>query len=186
MGPALASCACAGCCGTGTSTGSTICKPPAVPRTTSACFRARARPEWSGIAPGCSHPDRDPERDRIHDIDRQHGQLRQAGIADIPPADLSWCRGDIARFALPRRFALLVPGSAPHRPVKRWPAAHYRVLAAWLIRQGITPVVIGTAAEHALADEICAAVTPGSGAHDPAAAGACGTTRRQKELARAT
>ena len=24
-----------------------------------------ARPEWSGIAPGCSHPDRDPDRDRI-------------------------------------------------------------------------------------------------------------------------
>ena len=119
-------------------------------------FPRAARPEWSGIAPGCSHPDRDPNRDRIHDIDRLHGQLHQAGITEIPPPDLSWCRGDIARFALPRPFALLVPGSAPHRPVKRWPAAHYRALAAWLTRQGIAPVVLGSAREHALADAICA------------------------------
>ncbi len=122
-------------------------------------FPRAARPEWSGIAAGCSHPDRDPDRDRIHDIDRQHGQLRQAGIAELPPADLSWCHGDIARFALPRRFALLVPGSAPHRPVKRWPAAHYRALAAWLTQQGIAPVVLGTAGERMLSEEICAGAT---------------------------
>jgi ADP-heptose:LPS heptosyltransferase len=122
-------------------------------------FAPGARPEWSGIAPGCSHPDRDPDRDRIHDIDRQHGQLRQAGITDIPPPDLSWCRGDIARFALPRPFALLVPGSAPHRPIKRWPAAHYRLLAEWLTQRGIVPVVLGTAGERGLADQICAATT---------------------------
>src|ERR1019366_10006376 len=61
-------------------------------------FPRSAKPEWSGIAPGCSHPDRDPNRDRLHDNDRQIGQLRQAGISAIPPADLSWCRGDIGRF----------------------------------------------------------------------------------------
>lgn len=130
-------------------------------------FPRAVRPEWSGIAAGCSHPDRDPDRDRIHDIDRQLGQLRQAGIAVFPPADLSWCRGDISRFALPRRFALLVPGSAPHRPIKRWPAAHYRSLAAWLTRQGIAPVVLGTAGERMLAGEICTgASTQGDGARD--------------------
>ena len=128
-------------------------------------FPRALRPEWSGIAPGCSHPDRDPERNHVHDIDRQHGQLRQAGIADIPPADLSWCHSDIARFALPRRFALLVPGSAPHRPVKRWPAAHYHVLAAWLTRQGIAPVVVGTAGEHVLADAICAGASHADTTH---------------------
>ena len=86
-------------------------------------FPRTAKPEWSGIAPGCSHPDRDPNRDRLHDNDRQIGQLRQAGIHDIPPVDLSWCRGDIGRFGLPDDFVVLVPGSAPHRPVKRWPGA---------------------------------------------------------------
>jgi ADP-heptose:LPS heptosyltransferase len=118
-------------------------------------FPRAARPEWSGIAPDCSHPDRDPDRDRAHDIDRQRSQLRQAGIASIPRADLSWCHGDIARFALPRPFVLLAPGSAPHRLAKRWPASHYRALAAWLTQLGITPVVVGTAAERMLADEIC-------------------------------
>jgi len=117
-------------------------------------FPRGARPEWSGIAPGCSHPDRAPDRDSIHDTDRQHGQLRQAGITLIPPADLSWSHGNVARFDLPRHFALLAPGSSPHRPIKRWPAEHYRALAAELRARGIAPVVIGTAAERDLADII--------------------------------
>jgi ADP-heptose:LPS heptosyltransferase len=107
-------------------------------------FPASARPEWSGIASGCSFPDRDCDRDHIHDIDRQNRQLHQAGITDFPPADLSWSHGDIARFALPHRFALLVPGSSAHRPVKRWPVAHYRALANALERRGVTPIVVGT------------------------------------------
>jgi len=118
-------------------------------------FPRRARPEWSGIAPGCSHPDRDPERDHIHDVDRQHGQLRQAGITDIPPADLSWCQGDLSRFDLPPRIALLVLGSSPHRPQKRWPAALYRQLAQTLAERGITPVVLGASGEGELAAAVC-------------------------------
>ncbi len=121
-------------------------------------FPRHAKPEWSGIAPGCSHPDRDPNRDRLHDNDRQIGQLRQAGISNIPPADLSWCRGDINRFGLPSNFVTLVPGSAPHRPVKRWPTARYQALAEALRDQGLTPVVVGTAAETYLARAIPAAV----------------------------
>ncbi len=50
----------------------------------------RHRPDWSGIAPGCSLPDRDPNRDRLHDADRQFGQLRQAGITEREPVNLSW------------------------------------------------------------------------------------------------
>ena len=38
-------------------------------------FPTWAQPEWSGIAPGCSLPDRDPNRDRLHDVDRQFGQF---------------------------------------------------------------------------------------------------------------
>ena len=113
-----------------------------------------ARPEWSGIAPGCSHPDRDPDRDRMHDADRQAGQLRQAGIAWVPPADLAWCAGDIARFGLPPRFALLAPGSSPHRPDKRWPTERYGQLASALAAEGLAPVVVGSAAEAPLAAEI--------------------------------
>ena len=114
-------------------------------------FPSAARPEWSGIAPGCSHPDRDPNRNCLHDLERQRGQLRQAGIEDVPPPDLSWCRGDIARFGLPPRFALLAPGSSPHRLAKRWPVAHYGGLAQMLHAQRVLPVVIGSAAERPLA-----------------------------------
>jgi ADP-heptose:LPS heptosyltransferase len=122
-------------------------------------FPLSRRPEWSGIAPGCSLPDRDPNRDRLHDNDRQTGQLRQAGITGpIPPADLSWCRGDIGRFGLPRDFVVLVPGSAPHRPVKRWPAERYQALAQALRARGLTPVVVGSAAEGAIARGIPAAI----------------------------
>ena len=121
-------------------------------------FPRGRKPEWSGIAPGCSHPDRDPDRNRLHDNDRQAGQLRQAGIGVIPPADLSWCRGDIGRFGLPRDFVALVPGSAPHRPVKRWPAARYQALAGALRAEGLTPVILGSAAETPLARSIPSAV----------------------------
>ena len=121
-------------------------------------FPRGAKPEWSGIAPGCSHPDRDPNRDRLHDNDRQAGQLRQAGISHIPPADLTWCLGGIARFGLPPDFVVLVPGSAPHRPVKRWPAGAYQALAQNLRARGLTPVVVGTGSETPIAKEIPAAI----------------------------
>jgi ADP-heptose:LPS heptosyltransferase len=121
-------------------------------------FPRAAKPEWSGIASGCSHPDRNPGRDRLHDNDRQIGQLRQAGIVAIPPADLSWCRGDIGRFDLPRDFVVLVPGSAPHRPVKRWPVERYQALAQALRTQGLTPVVVGSAAEAPIARAIPSAL----------------------------
>jgi len=106
-------------------------------------FPVSARPEWSGIAPGCAFPDRDRDRDHMHDVDRLRGQLRQVGITDFPPADLAWSHGDVARFALPHRIALLVPGSSAHRPVKRWPVAQYRALAIALERRGLAPVVVG-------------------------------------------
>jgi len=120
-------------------------------------FPAKHRPEWSGIAFGCSLPDRDPKRNALHDAERQQGQLRQAGITAFLPADLSWCTDDIARFRLPNAFALLVPGSSPNRLTKRWPAARYQALAERLIEQGIQPVLLGTGSEAPLAAEIPAA-----------------------------
>lgn len=117
-------------------------------------FPRTRRPQWSGIAPGCSHPDGNPERDHVHDIDRQFAQLRAAGVTEAGAADLSWTSGDLASLDLPEQFALLVPGSSAHRPAKRWPIAHYAALAKALLGRGLTPVVLGTAQEGALAREI--------------------------------
>jgi ADP-heptose:LPS heptosyltransferase len=121
-------------------------------------FPAKHRPEWSGIACGCALPDRDPRRNYLHDTERQQGQLRQAGITVFPPADMSWCTGDMARFGLPRDFAILVPGSSPDRLAKRWPAVRYEALAVALRASGIVPVVIGSAPEKGLAAEIPSAI----------------------------
>ncbi len=118
------------------------------------------RPEWSGVAPGCSHPHKNRKRAKMHTIDRQAEQLAMAGVGlgrgrvggEAPPPDLSWVR-DVQRgaarteltwFGVRKPFALLVPGSAPHRPAKRWPAESYGKLAMRLRRNGIMPVILGT------------------------------------------
>lgn len=113
-----------------------------------------ARPEWSGIAPGASHPHANPSRDAMHTMDRQREQLAAAGIAAFPPPELGWLAAGVSRFGLPARHAVLVPGAAPHRPAKRWPAEAYGALAAHLDAQGITPVILGTAGEGPLAATI--------------------------------
>ena len=98
--------------------------------------------------PGCSHRYRPPAGRALHIVDRQAAQLAQVGIAAVPPPDLSFVRADPGRFALPEDFALLVPGGAPHRPAKRWPAERFAALARALAARGTTPVLLGTAAEE--------------------------------------
>lgn len=116
------------------------------------------RPEWSGVARGCSHPDPNPGRDDLHTVERQRGQLRAAGFADVPLADLSWVSADAARFGLAGDTLLLVPGGAAHRPRKRWPVERYTELATRAVGRGLVPVLLGAAAEADLNRRIAAAV----------------------------
>ncbi|MCM0019364.1 MAG: glycosyltransferase family 9 protein [Tagaea sp.] len=115
------------------------------------------RPEWSGIAPGCSHPHANPDRDSMHTVDRQREQLAMAGIDAVPETELAWLDADISAHKLPDPCVLLVPGGAPTRPKKRWPVAKYAALAQELVAHGATPVVIGGTAEAALGQAIRAA-----------------------------
>ncbi|MBL4739801.1 MAG: glycosyltransferase family 9 protein [Sneathiella sp.] len=110
-------------------------------------FAATNLPEWSGTAPGCSHPHMNKNRGALHTIERQAEQLRQAGIESIPDVDFSWAAGDLAKFVGLSQFAVLVPGGSAHRPEKRWPAARYAELAVRLQITGVSPVLIGGAAE---------------------------------------
>jgi ADP-heptose:LPS heptosyltransferase len=112
------------------------------------------RPEWSGIARGASHPHGNPRRDFLHTIERQKEQLALAGIAEVPPPDLSWVKTDIDRFKLRAPYVLLVPGSSPHRPDKRWPDRLFAQLAVELLERGYQPVLIGSEAERGVIDGI--------------------------------
>ena len=110
------------------------------------------RPEWSGIAPGCSHPHDNPARDDMHTIERQREQLAAAGIINFPSPELDWLDADTTRFQLPQRYVLLAAGGAAHRPGKRWPA--FAQLATALAARALTPVLLGTAAERDVTNAI--------------------------------
>jgi len=103
---------------------------------------------WVGNAPGCRYHIPDPT-EPMHITELRRRQLALVGIPDPGLPDLDFLTADIARFGLPARIALLVPGGAPHRPAKRWPAERFAALAGHLVSQGITPVLIGRAAEQA-------------------------------------
>ncbi|MBT3660492.1 MAG: glycosyltransferase family 9 protein [Rhodospirillaceae bacterium] len=121
-------------------------------------FWPRQKPEWSGIAPGCTHPHANPERDFMHTIDRQREQLQMAGIDGSPAPDLGWVDAGLQELNLAPQFALLAPGGARHRPRKRWPADAFIKLATQLSADSIQPVFIGGGDEAGLLGEIAAGV----------------------------
>lgn len=126
------------------------------------------RPEWVGAAFGASHRNASKERSAGHAFDGHVQTLKLVGINDVSVDDLHWVRGDAARFGLPHPYVLLIPGSAPKRPEKRWPAEFYGGLARHLYGWGFTPVIAGTLQEGALAETIKN--------HCPAAINLCGQT----------
>ena len=112
------------------------------------------RPEWIGIAKGASHRNISPERTAGLAFDGHVQTLGLAGIKNIGIDDLGWLTSDITRFSLPENYALIVPGSAPKRPEKRWPAHHYASLCHALNNKDITPILIGTLAEKDVIEAI--------------------------------
>ena len=76
------------------------------------------RPEWSGVARGCSHPHLNSDRPIMHTVERQKDQLAAAGITDVRAADLGWAVADISRYGL----AGDAPGAAAPDPGTGWRA----------------------------------------------------------------
>jgi ADP-heptose:LPS heptosyltransferase len=111
-------------------------------------FTLAGRPPWSGIARGCAFPDA-ANRETLHTRERLEQQLNLAGVPAFAPPDLSWLAGPMPD--LPAHYAVLVPGAAPHRPEKRFPAEKFREVAAGL---DMPVVVVGTAGERPLAQII--------------------------------
>jgi ADP-heptose:LPS heptosyltransferase len=117
-------------------------------------FPRSKRPEWVGTARGASHRNKSNERTASHAIDGHRQTLALAGIEDVQIDDLSWMHSDTERFGITKPYALLVPGSAPERPEKRWPGSYYAELANIMCREKITPVLLGTASEEKTAEKI--------------------------------
>jgi ADP-heptose:LPS heptosyltransferase len=131
-------------------------------------FRLAGRPEWVGAVAGCSHRYVPPPGPARHIAEREAAQLAAAGFGAIELPDLSFLDADLGHFALTPPYALLVPGSAPHRPAKRWPAERFAALAQALAAQGTTPVLLGTKSEARELAQIARAC--------PAARDLCGET----------
>jgi ADP-heptose:LPS heptosyltransferase len=110
-------------------------------------FRPGRMPEWSGVVWRCSHPHANKDRDRQHTMDRQAEQLLMAGIYPVSLAPWLPAAGSLPAAVAGRPFAMLIPGSSPHHPAKRWPAHLYGELAAQLNHAGYLPVLVGVHGE---------------------------------------
>lgn len=100
---------------------------------------------------------RDPKRASRHALKNLQLQLAIAGL-DVGQPDLSWMHGDIDHLKPQAPYILLVPGGAPHRPAKRWPADQFAALAQELARKKLVPVLLGTKAEEDVLNAIATRV----------------------------
>ena len=106
-----------------------------------------------GAVKGASHRNTSPDRIKYHAALGHAATLKIGGIENVSLDDLSWMH-PTSEFLLPEKSVLIVAGSAPSRPQKRWPADHYRALCSLLIENGFCPVLLGTDAESEVNDLI--------------------------------
>jgi len=112
------------------------------------------RPEWCGVARGCSHPRPDFGNENLPVTERLLRMIEAAGVPRAGAADLAWLDGSLDDLALPQRYVLLVSGSAPQHPYKRWPARRYAALVERLAARGVAAVAVGTAVDNDAIAEI--------------------------------
>ncbi len=110
------------------------------------------KPEWVGVAKGASHRNISPKRTAGLAFDGHKQTLALAGIDNVEIDTLDWIKSDISHFNLTKPYALIVSGSAPQHPQKRW--THYAALCEALIEKNNSPVLIGTNAEKETLDYI--------------------------------
>ena len=126
---------------------------------------------WVGIARGCSDPL--PDFGLISNGLRMRLIAEQAGGV-AAEADLAWLTqhsksaSDQLFDSARAPYAILVPGSSPTHPQKRWPADQYAQLAKVLVKRGVGVLVVGTPADQTAVDYICD--------HCPDAINLCGKT----------
>ncbi len=111
-------------------------------------------PAWSGAAPLCKFSRPWPPAPEMSFVDFLAAQLRAASVPATPPPDLAWLDAPIEKFALPPRYAVLIPGCSPNAPHKRWPAEKYAAAARRLHAEHLPCVIVGTASEAEVAAAI--------------------------------
>ncbi len=114
----------------------------------------RKRPEWVGIARGASHRNDAPDRSAGHAFDGHVQTLALAGITDVKIDTLEWMQASVSSFPLRKPYVILIPGSSPARPEKRWPADHYARLAQILVQLGYQPVLVSGPADSDTIEKI--------------------------------
>ncbi len=128
----------------------------------------RPWPSISNISRFASHGHRvTAQHTKRHALRNLQLQLQIAGL-EVGDPDLSWMHADIAHLKPHGDYILLIPGGAPHRPAKRWPAEQFAALAQELARKKLIPVLLGTKAEEDTLKQIAARV--------PEALNLCGRT----------
>lgn len=143
---------------------------------------------WLTGAPcriGFAYPDRSwlythalppPRQFSRHSVETLASLLRPLGIFRHPGRVLMRSRAGESGAASLRRELGLLPGkyaclhAVPSNRFKRWPAPSYAALARGLTARGLTPLLLGTAADGVFLDEIRAC----SGLDLPSAAGRSG------------
>ena len=106
-------------------------------------FMFLKKPEWSGVIKGSFLFYANSNRHNFHAFTRHQEILKVAGIEMRLP-DIEWMQSDTSLFGLKKPYILLIPGSAPSHPEKRWPALRYAALGLKLIREGYDVAVIGS------------------------------------------
>ena len=117
----------------------------------------RRKIQWSGNVKGCAFYQKMSQKKVLHPYERLAEQLRIAGLdlkgkMSLQP-DLSWLKMGLS-LTLPRKFALMIPGSSPRTLEKRWPALFYADLATRLKDRGFETVIVGGPDETPIAQEI--------------------------------
>jgi ADP-heptose:LPS heptosyltransferase len=125
-------------------------------------------PEWSGTALGAGLPHRNRDRKKMHPLERQADQLKDAGIwPDAPsrplsaaPPDIAWV---LAKSPRPRSVnaagaqppvVILAPAGPRRELEKRWPIERYADLARRLQEEGFDIVIVGALDDAPLAHAI--------------------------------
>jgi ADP-heptose:LPS heptosyltransferase len=115
----------------------------------------RSGVRWFGTAQSASDPM--PDFTGVNNRDRMMVAVEKAGASPMI-ARLDWLIPASFDGDMPQKYCMLIAGCSAANPSKRWPPQAYADIARAALSNGITPVLIGTAADAEVNQEIRRAV----------------------------